>query len=346
MNISILTSRSEKSEIIFENGLIPVESLAPGRRYFAIVDSSVEWFYERHFKQIPNICHWKFVNPSEKRKAWTTVDEILAFLFKENADRSAVLLAIGGGVTIDVVGFTASIYKRGIPWIAIPTTLLAQVDASVGGKTAINHKAGKNTLGAFHPPKQVIITPLVADTWTDELRLEGLAEIYKIFKLFDHISLTRLLEHPNEDRLTHRSIELKADVVRVDPWEHNLRASLNYGHTFGHALEHLTAIPHGIAVSLGIRCANAVAEHIGIMTSKARVKANDELDSLGFPQACDFPKFSLLKPLLLQDKKNIRGDVMMCLPNGLKEWPIKSFEPRQKVSLADLEVSYRTLLGS
>src|SRR5204863_7615660 len=159
MNIIISTCRSEKSEIIFEGGLIPAKTLDPEKQYFAVVDSSVEWFFERYFGQLPNVKHWKFTNPCEKRKEWTTVADILKFLFTENADRTAVLLAIGGGVTVDVVGFTASIYKRGIPWVAIPTTLLAQVDASVGGKTAINHKAGKNALGAFHPPQKVFITP-------------------------------------------------------------------------------------------------------------------------------------------------------------------------------------------
>jgi 3-dehydroquinate synthase len=344
MNIDIITSRQEKSEIIFEGTLKPSSIIEPEKQYFAIVDSSVEWFYETHFSKLSNVQHWKFKNPSEQNKSWATVSSILNLLFNANADRSAVLLAIGGGVTLDVVGYAASIYKRGIPWIGIPSTLLAQVDASVGGKTAINHKAGKNALGTFHPPQKVFITPIVADTWTEELRLEGLAEIYKIFKLFDHKSLKELLAHHNVDRLTHRSIELKANVVRVDPWENNLRAALNYGHTFGHALEYVKKMRHGIAVALGIRCANAVAEHIGIMTSDKRIEADEELDKLGFQRPRSMPPFSSLKPFLLQDKKNIRGDVMMCLPNGKSEWPIEPSDPRKKVSWAELENSYNSIL--
>ena len=343
MHIIISTSRSEQSAIISADAQEPASIIKSDRQYFAIVDSSVEWFYERYFKPLRNVYHLPFVNPSEKRKAWATVEGILRFLFNANADRSAVLLGIGGGVTLDVVGFAASIYKRGIPWIAVPTTLLAQVDASVGGKTAINHKAGKNALGSFHPPQIVFITPIVAETWTDDLRLEGLAEIYKIFKMFDHKALSRLLEHPNDERLTHRSIELKAKVVELDPWENNLRAALNYGHTFGHALEYTMRMPHGIAVSLGLRCANAVAEALRIMTPEARTKADKELTQLEFPQPSGLPKFSKLKPYLLQDKKNVRGEVMMCLSNGVDEWELKAFDPRRQVPVEVLEAAYCSL---
>jgi len=278
------------------------------------------------------------------------VDAIHEFLFQNKADRTSVLLAVGGGITLDVAGYAASTYKRGIRWIAVPTTLLAQVDASVGGKTAINHPAyGKNVIGSFHPPMLVLIDSSCSLRWDDELRLEGIAEMYKIFKIFDHRALRRLIARPHE-LLTRRSVELKIDVVRVDPYEESIRAILNYGHTFAHALETLMnseedsrILPHGLAVSIGMRIENCVASALGIMDAVQLDKADRELDTLGFPWV-EIPDFEAMSEMMSQDKKAQDGKVHLCLVDGLTEVPLESKDPRIPVEVEDLRSGYAMFL--
>ena len=249
-------------------------------------------------------------------------------------------------MTLDVAGFAASIFKRGIEWIAVPTTLLAQVDASVGGKTAINYPAGKNSIGTFYPPSKVIISPDCANTWTDVHKLEGRAEMFKIFVCFDHEAKDQLVADPNESTLTNRSIEIKAKVVDCDPWENHLRAALNYGHTIGHALELELGMAHGLSVALGIRIENAVANRMGIMKKRRMKQIESELDGLGFPIRSEWPAFENLLPYLRQDKKNVRGDIMLCLPDGETPWLIEPRDPRTKVSEEILKSVYESYISS
>jgi len=319
-------------------------------KLLVIVDSNAEWYLDTTV--LPEIsCHkYVFDEPDEKKKSQETVNDIHEFLFRHKVDRNAVLLVVGGGITLDVAGYAASTYKRGIRWIAIPTTLLAQVDASVGGKTAVNHSVyGKNVIGAFHPPILVHIDSSCSLRWDDELRLEGVSEMYKIFKVFDHKALTQLVSKPHE-LMTRRSVELKADVVRIDPYEENLRAILNYGHTFGHALEALSntendsrLLPHGIAVSIGMRIENCVASILGIMGEKELDKADEELDSLGLPWG-DAPDFRELLGYMLQDKKTRDGQVNLCVVDGLTELEFKSIDPRVPVEVDVLEEGYKKFL--
>jgi 3-dehydroquinate synthase len=286
-----------------------------------------------------------FQDPDEDNKAISTVDRFLDFLFDNEADRHSLLIAIGGGVTLDTAGFAASVFKRGISWVAIPTTLLAQVDASVGGKTAINHAAAKNAIGSFHPPVEVVISPNAAHGWQKYHYLEGIAEMYKIFALFDDAAARDLVESGLNDILTTRSVELKCDIVDLDPWENDLRAALNYGHTFGHALEHAGAMRHGIAVAYGIMIENIVAERLSIMsrTNKQRVYA--ELRQLGFSDHKCFPPFDSLLPFILQDKKNISGSVLLSLSSGAGDLRMENRNPCVGADIALLRASYEAFLA-
>lgn len=189
----IETSKSTTSEIIWEGILQPERIVDQTKQYIAIVDSNVQWFYKEHFSKLNIVASYLYKDPAESNKNMKTAMNILNFLLKHNIDRSALLLAIGGGVTLDIAGFVASIYKRGIDWMAVPTTLLSQVDASVGGKTAINDVTGKNVVGSFHPPIRVLITPIVSQSWKELHSLEGKAEMYKIFKCFDHKAAEELV---------------------------------------------------------------------------------------------------------------------------------------------------------
>jgi 3-dehydroquinate synthase len=337
----IETNKNAKSEIIWEGILQPQKIINKNKQYFAIVDSNVLWFYKEYFSKLDNIVYYTYKDPDEDNKTIKTVESILDFLFTNNADRNSIVLAIGGGVTLDLSGFVASIYKRGIDWIAIPTTLLSQVDASVGGKTAINNITGKNAIGSFHPPYKVLISSIVSQSWNEIHRLEGKAEMFKIFKVFDHSAADDLINDPVNDVLTHRSIKIKADVVRIDPWEKDIRASLNYGHTLGHSLEFLMPIRHGIAVALGIRCENYIAEIIGRMSTDVRKAIDIELNGLGFDIPKEMPKFSSLAPFILQDKKNESGEIKLVLIDGVHEIKISNHDPRITVALDEIEKSYK-----
>lgn len=342
----INTNKSSTSDIIWEGILNPNKIIDADKQYIAIVDSNVKWFYKEYFKHIPNISYYLYSEPSEDNKTMEKVNDILNFLFNEKADRSSILLGIGGGVTLDVSGFVASIYKRGIDWVAIPTTLLSQVDASVGGKTAINHNTGKNAIGSFYPPKQVLISSIVSQSWKDWHYLEGIAEMYKIFKTFDHKAATELVQDPMNDYLIHKSISIKANVVRVDPWENHIRAALNYGHTIGHALELAMPERHGLSVALGIRCENYIAETTGVMTEDKRIQMDSDLDKLGFKIPDIMPRFERLVPYLLQDKKNIKGNIMLTLIDGTNEMAISKNEPREKVGLDEIETAYNLFINN
>ena len=321
--------------------LLSEQILSRTKPVFAVVDGAAEWFFDRHFGAWANVKKMVVQNTGEEIKIRATRDQIVDFLLESRAERSTTLLAVGGGLILDTAGLAASECKRGIPWVAIPTTLLAHVDASIGGKTAVNHPLAKNAIGQFYPPTNVVITPEVSETWSLTHRLEGRAEQYKIFSLFDFGAIERILANPDDSSLVQRSIELKAQVVRVDPWERGLRGSLNYGHTFGHAFEHITHMPHGLAVALGVRNENRVAEQIDIMSPHTRAKIDRDLDDLGFTIPKTLPPFDQLLPYILQDKKVADGKVRLAMIDGVNELSMSEFDPTRAVAIEIMETAYK-----
>ncbi len=204
------------------------------------------------------------LNPGERWKTLKTVERILDMLARYRFERSSMLLALGGGVVGDMAGFAASIYQRGIPYIQVPTTLVAQVDSSVGGKTGVDHKLGKNLVGSFYQPRAVWIDPLTLHTLPARELVAGLAEVIKYGIIADETFFSYLQRHMSELRrqapgivaaVVKRSCEIKAEVVAADERESDRRRILNYGHTIGHALEALggyKSLVHGEAVGIGL----------------------------------------------------------------------------------------------
>ncbi|MBQ1761955.1 MAG: 3-dehydroquinate synthase [Aquincola sp.] len=213
----------------------------------------------------------------EAHKDWQTLDQIFSALLAASADRKTVLFALGGGVVGDVTGFAAASYMRGVPFVQVPTTLLAQVDSSVGGKTAINHPLGKNMIGAFYQPLRVLCDLAVLDTLPERELSAGLAEIIKYGPIAD-ADFLGWIEH-NLDALlardraamahaVRRSCEIKAWVVGQDEREGGLRAILNFGHTFGHAIEAGLGYGewlHGEGVGCGMVMASDLSVRLGLM---------------------------------------------------------------------------------
>lgn len=226
-----------------------------------------------HYRQVLRIE----LPDGEAHKDWQTLDLIFSQLLAAGADRKTVLFALGGGVVGDMAGFAAASYMRGVPFVQVPTTLLAQVDSSVGGKTAINHPLGKNMIGAFYQPQRVLCDLAVLDTLSDRELSAGLAEVIKYGPIADEAFLGWIEDNLDallaRDRaaLAHavrRSCEIKAWVVGQDEREGGLRAILNFGHTFGHAIEAGLGYGewlHGEGVGCGMVMASDLSVRLGLM---------------------------------------------------------------------------------
>ncbi|MEY2622393.1 MAG: 3-dehydroquinate synthase, partial [Pseudomonadota bacterium] len=223
----------------------------------------------------------------EAHKTWQTLQKVFDLLLSEGCDRKTVLFALGGGVIGDLTGFAAACFMRGVPFVQVPTTLLAQVDSSVGGKTAVNHPLGKNMIGAFYQPVRVVCDLSTLKTLPPRELSAGLAEVIKYGPIYDMDFFTWIEAHIDGMRQTdmallahavRRSCEIKADVVGQDERETGLRAILNFGHTFGHAIEAGLGFGtwlHGEAVGCGMVMAARLSQRLGMVDDAfvARLKA-------------------------------------------------------------------------
>jgi 3-dehydroquinate synthase len=277
--------------------------------------------------------------PGERTKTLTTVGRILDILAAEKFERRSVVLALGGGVIGDVAGFAASIYQRGIPFVQVPTTLVAQVDSSVGGKTGVDHRLGKNLIGAFHQPRAVIIDPFMLHTLPRREWIAGLAEVIKYgiiadeaFFSFLEASMPDLLKLDAQAvmRAVARSCEIKAEVVAADERESDRRRILNYGHTIGHALESLGGyrrLIHGEAVGIGLVAEAELAAHLGFCQAAVAARIRRLVQAAGLSD--QFPPktvFGRLWKAMQHDKKVVGGAVMGVWPVRIGEVVIRPLE--------------------
>jgi len=261
----------------------------------------------------------------EEYKKLETVETILNALFEYKFDRKSLLIAFGGGVIGDMTGFTASLYQRGIDFIQIPTTLLSQVDASVGGKTGVNNIYGKNLIGAFYQPKAVYIDPAFLETLPEREFAAGMAEIVKMAVMFDKEYFAFLLEADlqNEAILKEtirRSVALKAWVVNQDEKEAGIRAVLNYGHTFGHVVEnetHYTTYLHGEAVAIGMVMANALAVALGLMSESEAIRVKSLLQCFSLPTTYEIKDVDAFYEHFFLDKKSAHNRIKFILPKSI-----------------------------
>jgi len=268
--------------------------------------------------------------PGETSKNRETWRELSDRMLSAGFGRDTAIVAIGGGVVGDLAGFVAATYLRGIPYVQVPTTLLAMVDASVGGKVGVDTPHGKNLIGAFHPPTMVLADPLTLLSLTERDYRGGLAEAVKhgLIADLEYFEWMESASHPIGSReqsavarLVQRSIEIKAAVVSEDEREGGRRAILNAGHTVAHALERRSgyAIPHGEAVALGLIAECRVAEHMGLAQSGLAFRIARLLATLGLRARLRVPLGSPeeLVEAMRSDKKNREGVIRMALPSGL-----------------------------
>lgn len=262
----------------------------------------------------------------ERSKTLRSVSNILDELIRAGFERRSTLVALGGGVIGDLTGFAAAIYLRGIPFIQVPTTLVAQVDSSVGGKTGVDHSLGKNLIGAFHQPRAVLIDPDTLRTLPKREWVGGLAEVIKYGMIADepffaylekHMEALLRVEPEPVVQIIKRSCEIKAQVVAEDERESDRRRVLNYGHTIGHALEALggyRSLIHGEAVAIGMVQEADLARHLGICGQEVVDRLRGLVRAAGLPDAMPKVSFSALWNAMQHDKKVAGGTVYGVWP--------------------------------
>lgn len=267
--------------------------------------------------------------PGERTKTLRTVSTVLDALVVARFERKSTLLALGGGVIGDLTGFAAAIYQRGIPFIQVPTSLVAQVDSSVGGKTGVDHPKGKNLIGAFNQPRAVLIDPLTLKTLPEREWLAGLAEVIKYGVIADEgffgyleANINRIINLDQDAAATivKRSCEIKAQVVSEDERESDRRRILNFGHTIGHALESLggyRGLIHGEAVAIGMVQEASLARHLGLCDQKTVDRILDLVRAAGLPTALPRVTFTALWGAMQLDKKVSAGTVYCVLPEKI-----------------------------
>jgi len=300
----------------------------PGRR--VIVSQSRIW--RLHGRLLAPVAARRapiLLPDGERYKTLATVSRIYDALIRMAADRATTIVAFGGGVVGDVAGFAAATYLRGVPVVQVPTTLLAQVDASIGGKVGVNHAQGKNLIGAFHAPSLVVADPLLLATLPRREFRSGLYEVLKYGLIASPDLLDRVADglpaiFAREPAALHplivESCRIKADVVGLDELERGPRRVLNLGHTVGHALESMTRYRrylHGEAVALGMLVASELAVARGVMTSADRDRLSRLVMQMGpLPALADLSAAAALDAIRL-DKKMAAGRLHMVLPLGL-----------------------------
>lgn len=316
-------------------------SLSLPSRIFIFTDSNVERLYGQ--KVIAQLTHAGFephiytVPAGEASKSQQQLSAMYDWLMELRAERKEAIIAFGGGVIGDMAGFAAATYLRGVPLIQIPTSLLAQVDAAIGGKTGINHPRGKNLIGAFYHPRLVLVDPSLLLTLPTRERTEGWAEIVKCGIILDaglfeqleaNVDVLRTFTNPPialVNSIVARCIDLKAMIIEEDEREQGRRAILNYGHTIGHALEQVTGYGtylHGEAVSLGMVVAAELACRAGLFSNEDAQRQNTLLEKFGLPIRYDGRGQVSVDALLdatLQDKKVAQKQVRWIMPRRIGE---------------------------
>lgn len=329
-------------DIVIGHGILDdvgasVGTVARGRQIGIVSDSTVWALHgervaarlrDAGFEVVP-----AFVQPGEQHKNLDSIAAILDAFLDARFERSSTIVALGGGVVGDMAGFAASILLRGVQFVQVPTTIVSQVDASVGGKTGVDHRRGKNLIGAFHQPALVLIDTDTLSTLPDRDVLAGLAEVVKHAIIRDPHLFSELeksldafarREAAPEDwvRLIARNCQIKAEVVSEDERESGLRAILNYGHTAGHAVESLGGYEryrHGEAILYGMRIAGAIAEKRGMWSEAERARHDSLIDRINRePAPTDMTPASVWD-VMRSDKKAHSGAIRFVLPERIGE---------------------------
>lgn len=340
-----LPEKSTDYQIVIGNNLLSDKDhflpVIQGQQVFIVSNETVAPLYLSKLKNSLKgySVHHFLLEDGERHKSFDNYQRILNAMLETGLRRNATLIALGGGVVGDMAGFAAATYQRGIRFIQVPTTLLSQVDSSVGGKTAVNHPLGKNMIGAFHQPCRVITDVTTLETLPEREFKAGIAEIIKAAILYD-AGFFKWLEDNVQSILAHdadsligmieRACSIKAEVVSLDEKEQGVRAWLNFGHTFGHAIERCLGygtLLHGEAVAVGMVMAAEYACEKQMLSVQSAEKIRRLISAYGLPVTLDLYVKQLtatgLVDAMALDKKNVDADLTLILPNAIGEVTIE-----------------------
>ncbi len=341
----VVTTATQSYTCTVQNGIsLKIREFLPSGagKVFVVTTPDVHALYPDHLAGF-EVLHFPGGEPNKRLSVLESLaDQMLA----RGADRSSVLVAFGGGICGDVGGFLAAIFMRGIPVIQVPTTLLAQVDAAVGGKTGVNLQGGKNLLGSFHQPHAVLIDPAVLHSLPPREYRAGLFEVIKhgiiaspeLFSILAHRSADVLAQHPEIlEKIIDESVRIKAAVVSADEKEGGLRRILNYGHTLGHALEaetNYSLLLHGEAVAYGMLAAGHLAVITGHLAPEIAAELSRVIHLYGPLPALSGITPEALAAHIYKDKKTIQGQTHFVLATAIGQTQIVPGIPHSAVVAA------------
>lgn len=329
---------SKNSKILIGERLSNLPNYIPPGKTIIITDENINRIYGKDFPKVPVIS----IGLGETHKTMKTLDAIFDKLVEFEADRSTFIVAVGGGIVCDVTGFAASIYMRGLRYGFVSTTLLSQVDASVGGKNGVNFGGYKNMIGVFNQPEFVLVDTAMLNTMEDKEYRSGFAEIVKAAcikseTLFEYLE-THYQEALDKDpevlqKIIYDAVMIKAAVVEQDEKEKGERKLLNFGHTFAHSIEHNTGMLHGEAVSMGMILAADLSVELGLLHKKAFDRLQQLLRKFGLPVEMHI-NYTELVAAMKKDKKRNGNDLNMIFLDAIGNAVIKT------ISLNQLEKKY------
>ncbi|MGI6116074.1 3-dehydroquinate synthase [Luoshenia tenuis] len=318
--------------LVIEEGLLDkigeeVRAVYPAERAFILTDRNVDAQYGAKVESALRSAGYQaakmVLEPGEATKAFPSLVPIYSALLENKMTRTDLMITLGGGVVGDLGGFAASTYLRGIPFIQIPTSLLAQVDSSIGGKVAVDLPQGKNLVGSFYQPKAVFIDPVVLDTLPERYFKDGMAEVIKYGCICDRAFFDKLATSPTRaqlsawmDELIYRCCDIKRQVVEADERDMGGRMVLNFGHTLGHAIEkyyHFGKYSHGEAVALGMVAITHLSEARGLTPAGTAQCIADTLKAHGLPYDDPLPPMAQLLEAIAHDKKNLGARLKLIL---------------------------------
>lgn len=323
----IVRSSIHDYEVRFEDDFTVVLDRQIGQGDIILIDENIYNLYKKRFISVFNKCDYILIKASEEQKSYLQLAPIVESLIQKDFKKDSKLIVFGGGITQDIGAFIASNMYRGVSWIFYPTSLLAQCDSCIGGKSSINVGKYKNQLGSFYPPNKIIIDLRFLDTLAELDLRSGLGEMIHFYLVSGHEDFKRIRSEyeiclRNRDvlkDLIYRSLQIKKQIIEIDEFDNKERLLFNYGHSFGHAIESLSnyRIPHGIAVSYGMDIANYLSENLGYISGDLRqtirklLKKNWKGVGLGSIEVGEF--INALK----KDKKNIGSEINVILMRGL-----------------------------
>lgn len=308
-----------------------------------LIDKNVFGYLHKDVQKFINDKYHILINASEEQKEYTSLKPIIEELIKNRFRKNNRLIAIGGGIVQDITAFIASIMYRGVEWVFFPTTLLAQADSCIGGKTSINIGKYKNQLGNFYPPRKIFIIPEFLKSLSKLDFKSGMGEMLHFYLVSGDKDFTYYQENFNKAftnenillSLIKRNLEIKKGFIERDEFDRAERQLLNYGHSFGHAIESLTnyTIPHGIAVSYGMDIANFISVKLGFIEDYVRQRIRSQLKMIWAGIPLDNISVEKFEEVLSHDKKNIGNTYQLILTKGIGEMIKYGVEPSDEFTI-------------